>query len=325
MNEREPGASQDAPVGTQAAADLPGPAGIDPACALCGGRERRILFREGPHSIVRCSACELVYVTPRREERALMAEVYGADYWRSPAARERGYSDYLGDEALYLRTFRARWRRLARHLPRGGRALDVGCAAGFSMVALAERGFEVHGIEPSPAIRAAAVARFGAARIHGGTLVDLPHGPGSFELISLWDVLEHLCDPLAALARTRELLAPEGRLVIETQDVNSWAARLLGRRWTHYKHAEHLLHFSPRTLTRALERTGFEVLFRTRRGAGKYVSPRFVAERARRVAPWLAWAADAAARLPVEALYVNPLDEMIVVARRAGPGRGSSP
>jgi hypothetical protein len=148
VNEREPGASQDAPVGTQAAADLPGPAGIDPACALCGGRERRILFREGPHSIVRCSACELVYVTPRREERALMAEVYGADYWRSPAARERGYSDYLGTKPCTCARFAPAGAASPGHLPRGGRALDVGCAAGFSMVALAERASRSTGSSP---------------------------------------------------------------------------------------------------------------------------------------------------------------------------------
>jgi len=297
------------------AAGGPAAGTVDPACALCGSRERAVLFTAGPHTLVRCARCELVYVTPRRDERALLEEVYGPEYWRSPAAKDRGYSDYVADEALYLRTFRARWRRLAPHLPRAGRALDVGCAAGFSMLALAERGFDVHGIEPSDAIRAVAVARFGAERVHGGTLRDAPFAPGSFDVISLWDVLEHVCDPLDALSRARLLLAPEGRLVLETQDVEAIAARVLGRRWTHFKHDEHLVHFSPATLRQALERSGLELVLLTRRGAGKYVSPRFVAERARRVAPWLAWACAGLARLPLSAVYVNPFDELIAVAR----------
>ena len=107
---------------------------VDPACALCGARERTTLFSEHVASapgvaehlraVVRCASCGLVYVTPRRTPEALIAEVYGGDYWRSAAPRERGYADYLADEELYVATFRARWRRIAGDLPRSGRALD---------------------------------------------------------------------------------------------------------------------------------------------------------------------------------------------------------
>ena len=290
---------------------------VDPACALCGARERRILRQDGAHTLVRCKCCSLVYVTPRRQAAQLIDEVYDASYWRSPAARERGYSDYAGDEALYLRTFRRRFAQLGVQLPSRGRALDVGCAAGFSMRVLAERGFEVYGIEPSRAIRAVALKNFSPERIHAGTLLDAPYEPASFDLIVMWDVLEHLPDPLAALGKARELLAPQGRLVLETQNIESFAARALGSRWTHFKHAEHLLHFSPKTLQRALESAGFELLSLTSRGAGKLVSPSFIAERARRFAPWIAWAFAPIAHLPIAGVYVNPFDELIAVARSA--------
>ena len=292
---------------------------IDPACALCGGRERRELRRDGEHTLVRCAACGLVYVTPRRDARALIDEVYDASYWRSPAARERGYGDYAADEPLYLSTFRRRYSRLAAQLPRGGRALDVGCAAGFAMRVLEERGFEVFGVEPSRSIREVALRHFAPDRIHAGTLEDAPFGPASFDLIAMWDVLEHLPDPLAALRRARELLAPSGRLVIETQNVEALAARVLSRRWTHFKHDEHLVHFSRATLRLALERSGLELLSLSARGAGKCVSPRFIAERARRFAPAFAWCLAPLARLPVAGVYVNPFDELIAVARDAGP------
>ena len=291
---------------------------IDPACALCGSRERCVVLREGPYTLVRCARCELVYVTPRREARALIEEVYDASYWRSPAARDRGYGDYAGDEQLYLRTFRRRFERLAPKLPRSGRALDVGCAAGFSMRVLAERGFEVFGIEPSAAIRTVAVERFGTGRIHGGSLDDAPYPAASFDLIVMWDVLEHLPDPIAALRRARELLAPQARLVIETQNIKALAARVLGRRWTHFKHEEHLLHFSRATLRKALQSAGFELVSLSSRGAGKVVSPAFVAERVRRLAPWLAWLIAPLARLPIEGVYVNPFDELIAIARASG-------
>ncbi len=277
-----------------------------------------MLFRDGAHTLVRCASCELVYVTPRRAAAELIREVYDASYWASPAARERGYSDYAADEELYLRTFRRRFDGLAQLLPRSGKALEVGCAAGFSMQVLSERGFEVFGIEPSAAIRALAQQRFGKDRIHAGTLDDAPFAAGSFDLIVMWDVLEHLPDPLCALRKARELLTPSGRLVLETQNVEAFAARMLGKRWTHFKHDEHLVHFSPATLRKALELSGFELVSLSSRGAGKLVSPRFIAERARRVAPWLAWCFAPLARLPIDGVYVNPLDEMIAVARAKG-------
>jgi 2-polyprenyl-3-methyl-5-hydroxy-6-metoxy-1,4-benzoquinol methylase len=287
---------------------------IDPACALCGSRERRVLRRDGAISLVRCEQCELCYITPRRTAAALLSEVYDASYWRSSAARERGYGDYRGDETRYLRTFRLRLDRLAKRLPSGGRALEVGCAAGFSLRVLAERGFEVFGIEPSAEICQISIERFGAQRIHCGTLDDCPFAPASFDLIVLWDVIEHLPDPLSALRKVRELLAPKGRIVIETQNIEALAARVLGRRWTHFKHDEHLVHFSRATLRRALELSGFELVHLSARGAGKLVSPAFLAERARRLAPWLAWSLTPLARCSSGGIYVNPFDELIAVA-----------
>lgn len=256
----------------------------------------------------------MCYVTPRRSPAALIEEVYAADYWRSHDASHRGYLDYRADEDLYVRTFRRRFLRHAQSLPRGGRALDVGCAAGFGMRALESAGFEAHGIEPSAEIRASALAHFPPDRVRAGRVEDVEFEPASFDLIAMWDVLEHTVDPLAVLRRARGWLRPSGRLILETQNVDSLTARAMGGRWTHYKHDEHLLHFSPRTLRRALDEAGFETLVLSTAAAGKYVSPAFIAERARRVAPWLAFLLRPLARRR-GAIYVNPLDEMIAIAR----------
>ena len=288
---------------------------VDPACALCGSRARRVRFRDGAQTVVECEACGLVYLTPRRSARALLGQVYDARYWRSERPRERGYADYLGDETRWLATWRRRFDTLATHLPPPARALDVGAAAGFASRVLLERGWSVRAIEPSEPARAALCAALGPDALVGRTLEDAPLAPGSFELVTLFDVLEHLPDPLAALARARELLASGGRLVIETQDVESRAARLLGRRWHHYKHAEHLVHFSPKTIARALERAGLESTAVLRRGGGKYVAREFLVERSGRLAPWLPRVARPLARLLPRTLWVDPRDELLVVAR----------
>lgn len=285
------------------------------ACALCGGARWTPRFREGPHEVRRCDACGLVWVSPRRDEEGL-AGLYGSEeYWRSGSPKQCGYGDYRGDAERYLRTFRLRLDRALRDGPRGGRALDVGCAAGFCLAVLAERGFDVWGVELSPVIAREAQARVGAERIHVGTLQGAPHAPGSFDLITLWDVVEHVPDPRALLRRARGLLAPGGLLVLETQDVQSAFARALGRRWHHYKHAEHLYHFAPATIRRLLADTGFEVEALTRRHAGKHVSGAFVAERSGRVHPALPRLLGPLGRL--DGVYVNVFDEMLVLARGA--------
>jgi SAM-dependent methyltransferase len=294
------------------------PALEDVACPLCAARERRLRFRDEPFGVWICAGCDLTYVSPRVPASELLERVYDASYWRSAAPRLRGYRDYAGaaDEA------RATWARrldaLAAHLPPGGDALDVGCAAGFFLEALAARGWRVHGLEPSAPMYEVAAARLGAHCVHRGTLADLPpRWPARFDLVTLWDVLEHLPDPVAALRRARAALAPGGRLVLETQNVASVAARVLGRRWHHYKHEEHLAHFHPGTLTRALAAAGLEVLALTPRGAGKVVRLDFLAERAGRFG--LGRLLGPLLRLLVRAgnpaCYVNPLDELVVVAR----------
>lgn len=287
------------------------------ACPLCGASDSRLRFRDGPWRVVRCAGCELVHVLPR-PTAAELARVYDASYWSSDAPRQRGYADYLGAGRLYRRTFRRRWRTLAARLTPPGsgrpRALDVGCAAGYFLDVLAEAGWSVRGVEPSASAARVAAERHGEAILHG-TLADL--GPQErFDLITLWDVLEHLPDPVAALRQARARLAPGGTLLVETQDVEAPLARLLGRRWHHYKHAEHLVHFSRKTLTAALRAADLSLVEASRRGAGKFVDGAFLVERSGRIGRWLPRLLAPLSALP--AVYVNPGDELIVLAEARG-------
>lgn len=300
------------------AASIPESALRPVSCGLCGSDRSRLKFTEGPFSVVTCEECELTYVTPRLEDSALLHAVYDEDYWSSDAAKTRGYTDYRADAPLYLRTYRRRLPVLHRYFERPGRVLDVGCAAGYFLRVMQEEGWEVTGLEPSAPIRAAAGELIGADNVRGGTLDDCDLEPASFDLITFWDVIEHIPDPVAALRSARRLLAPGGKLLIETQNVDSLAARLLGKRWQHYKHAEHIYHFQPRTLAEVLRRAGFEVLENTPRRGGKYVSMGFVAERAGRLHPVLSVLLSPLRVLAGAAIYVNLYDEMIVVARPVG-------
>ncbi len=297
---------------------IPEEAWTEVGCGLCGGDERELKFQEGRFSVVTCKRCGLTYVTPRLADASLLEHVYDEGYWRSTAAKDRGYTDYRADEPLYLKTYRRRMAVIRRHFSRPARVLDIGCAAGFFLRVMQEEGWDVTGVEPSDAIRSHAERLLGTERVHAGLLEDAALPKGAFDLVTLWDVIEHVPNPLEVMRGARELVAPGGRLLLETQNVRSAAARLLGRRWQHYKHAEHLYHFDPRTIASLLERSGFEVLENRPWRGGKYVSLAFVAERAGRLHPLVAALCAPLQALSRSAVYVNLFDEMIVVARPSG-------
>ena len=298
-------------------ASIPEEALEEVACGLCGGDRRRLNFTDGPFSVVTCEDCDLTYVTPRLKDGHLIDEVYDEGYWSSDSAKDRGYSDYRADAPLYLRTYRRRVSVIRRHFARPGRVLDVGCAAGYFLKVMQEEGWEVTGVEPSDAIRPQAAERLGAERVRGGLLHEQGFEDGSFDLITLWDVIEHIPDFVGALEEVRRLLAPGGKLLIETQNVASRAARVLGKKWQHYKHAEHIYHFNPATLRVALERAGFAILENSPRLGGKYVSMGFLSERAGRLHPVLSTLLSPLRLFRRSAVYVNLFDEMIVVAEPA--------
>ncbi|HRX78439.1 MAG TPA: class I SAM-dependent methyltransferase, partial [Pirellulaceae bacterium] len=142
-------------------------------------------------------------------------------------------------------------------------------------------------------------------------------GTESFDVITLWDVIEHLEDPRAVLATAKRLLKNDGILVLETQNVESVFARLMGRRWHHYKFEEHLWHFSPTTLSALLRLESFSLTEMSARRAGKFVTMNFAIERSARVHKTLPQLLRPLRCLGGLSLYVNPMDELIAVAGKA--------
>jgi 2-polyprenyl-3-methyl-5-hydroxy-6-metoxy-1,4-benzoquinol methylase len=287
------------------------------SCPVCGGDRFRVAFEESPYRVLRCEECGTGVVTPRLDEEALQQLYIDDSYWRSPSPKTQGYHDYRSDEPLYLKTFQRRLDYALQDGPVSGRALDVGCAAGFCMAALRDRGFEVHGLEVSETIASHAREQLGFETIFIGTLESAPYPDHWFDLITMWDVVEHVPDPRALLERARTLLKPDGLLVLETQNIDSRFAQLLGPRWHHYKHAEHIYHFTPSSITRLLSSAGFAVKRLTPRFAGKYVSMHFIAERAERLHPAVSTLLRPLTAFDSGSVYLNFMDELIVTARPA--------
>ncbi len=116
------------------------------------------------------------------------------------------------------------------------------------------------GLEPGQKAASLARRRLGQEAVQSLPLEEADFAPGSFDLITLWDVLEHLHDPPAALERIRPWLRPGGVLAIGVPNLTSWDARLFGHFWIGWDAPRHLHLFPDATLRRILLRAGFRVI-----------------------------------------------------------------
>jgi len=235
-------------------------ASAPPACLLCGAAgTARFLFRLA-RPVFRCS-CGLVYAP--QAPSTTSAGAYAEGYYHGQV-----YADYVGDRPAIHRNAARSLGELEQAVA-GRRLLDIGCAHGFFLEAARARGWSVRGIEVSEYASEYARRELDLA-VDTGSIVTPPADLGTFDVVTLWDVIEHLERPDLALASVREHMDARGRIVITTGDYQSLLRRLTGRRWRLFSDPTHLFFFDERTLSRLLLAAGFEVL--SVRHRGKYVS-----------------------------------------------------
>ncbi len=238
------------------------------SCLMCGcahgtaifhGSDRLYHTTTKQFSVVRCDECGLLRLDPRPPAEELR-RYYPDNYWFAPdqSAASRMEEAY---RRLVLRDhvqFAA--QALAGSTARGP-LLDVGCGGGLFLGMMRERGVRVVGLDFS---REAAGIAWRRQRVPAlaGDLERAPLRAGSFAGITMFHVMEHLQDPRAYLRAAHELLAPDGRLVVQVPNAASWQARLLGRAWNGADIPRHLTDFRASDLEKMIGSSGFGVLRR---------------------------------------------------------------
>lgn len=194
--------------------------------------------------VVRCRRCSLVYLSPR-PKRVLVIEGYSC-------AKDKRYISQEKGRGI---TFRNSLKRIKR-LRAGGKLLDVGAASGTFVRMAVEAGYDAHGVEPSRWMCDFAKKNYGV-RVLPGVLEEQNFKDGSFDIVTMWDVLEHVPDPMATLQEVKRILTPDGLLVINYPRIDDPLARLAGRKWW-FLLSIHLYYFTPKTLSAYLDLLEFE-------------------------------------------------------------------
>lgn len=225
-------------------------------CPVCQSQKFTSLFAVKGADVVQCGDCSLTYVPAPLPE---VTSIYKASYFKGDH-KVHGYGNYEEEFENHYKTFTHRLQETEKLMGGKGRVLDIGCALGHFGKVAKDRGWDTFVTDVSDfAVQTAAVKY----NLKGFVSAPdkLPVKEHTFDCVTLFDVIEHLSHPLELLENVHQILDSKyGMLHITTPDVNSWSARLMGKSWYHFKPEEHLIYFSPATLTAALEKSGFEVI-----------------------------------------------------------------
>jgi SAM-dependent methyltransferase len=206
-------------------------------------------------TILRCRSCGFGFLASRLSEKRL-AELY------SQLDHQMYEAEAQGRARTAIQHFKIVHRFVA-----AGSLLDVGCASGGFLRVCQQNGFRVTGVEPATGLaKMAREAICGKGEVFCATLQDASLRQASFDVVTLWDVLEHVQEPMEFLRLCGSLLKRGGYLFANVPDLGSFQARILGRRWPLLL-PEHFNYFTRKSLTLCAEKAGLELLRFGRRPA----------------------------------------------------------
>ncbi len=223
-------------------------------CPICGGGKvadllaapDRFHLRKELYHLLHCHSCRSVWLAspPKSEE---MGRHYTEEYHKDIVAAGEGSAAH-------------RWKnqvKLVSHYQRGGVILDIGCSSGGFLSTMKGSDWKLYGIEMEESTAQRARATTGA-EVFVGDAVEAPFLPETFDVITCFDVLEHVYCPRQFLAKVLEWLKPGGIFYAMMPNIDSWEARLFGTYWYGLELPRHLFHFSPASLRYLMADLGFE-------------------------------------------------------------------
>ncbi len=227
-------------------------------CGLCSSPAVKGLYTIRGIDLKQCEDCGAIFVYPPSSFEELLSG-YQEQYFQSGEHLEWGYEDYFRLEEEVRETARRRLQVMSNYVS-GGKLLESGCATGWFLDEAARQGFDVQGVEISRFASEWGRENLGL-RIFTGTLSEARLADEEFDVVVLWDVLEHLTEPLAELNQISRILKSGGYLFVSIPDAGSFWARAMGNKWFGYaKIREHIFYYDRRSIAKVMSRAGFEIV-----------------------------------------------------------------
>lgn len=222
------------------------------ACIVCGSQKYSTLYP----AIVRCNACQFVFAEEDVPEQELL-RIYQKNYFFGEE-----YSDYKKDREVLRKNFKLRLDVLLKFADpdRHQRLFEIGAAYGFFLELAREHFKSVQGIDITEDGVRHCVNELGLDVIQGD-LLRTNLGNQEFDLVCMWDTIEHLRTPNLYLAKISEHMTSGSLLTMTTGDIDSTNARMKRHKWRLIHPPTHLQYFSLKTLTRMLDTLGFDVIY----------------------------------------------------------------
>jgi SAM-dependent methyltransferase len=251
---------------------------------LCGATDADFILStnrlDGP--LLQCLGCGLYFVSVNRPNaKDGLVELPGSEKVAAEMVRLAERARELNLVEPHVEQSEKPWRELMarerlydlKRFASQGRLLEIGCSTGEMLLA-AKESFDVIGVE-ADVFSSRTVSERGV-QCFNGALADAKFDESSFDVAAMYHVIEHFPSPRAELNELHRILKPGGLLAIETPNIANVWFRLLGARWRQFI-PDHLFFFTPQTIRRLCEETGFEIV--ELRSAGKVMSARLLISR----------------------------------------------
>lgn len=217
------------------------------ACPICSGTAFTDLFTKQQEPFVECQQCSLTMINPRPVYASIL----------------KGYTEeysqwYIDKQDKKIRRAKRRVQKMKRLKP-DGRWLDIGCSAGFICSVAKAAGYETYGIEIDPLGVKHAREELGLENIFQGTFEEHRFDDNFFDVITLYDVIEHVQDLNEIVKELKRVLSKNGVIEIWTPDIGHWRVPGALIEWDAIKPSEHLYYFNKNTLSMILRKHGLKI------------------------------------------------------------------
>lgn len=233
-------------------------------CKVCGCDQLDLLYAgkdrlhgmPGDFGLYTCANCGVVTLCPQPSIDEI-EKYYPDDYISYPVPIEQEKSRFKRIDRQYG-VYKRRNKVEKYTSKKSGKILDIGCATGVFLKEMQDHGWDAYGVEPSTYAAEVAVSQPGL-NIFNGYLDHANFEENSFDVITLWDVFEHLLDPVATLEIIKQILKPDGSLVITMPNTDSWERKFFRQYWAGWDVPRHYHIFSEDAIERLLKEHGMRI------------------------------------------------------------------